>query len=115
MARLRQLLRAHGVELDAVRYCPHAPEAGCDCRKPGTRLLREAADDLRLSLPDSVMVGDKWLDVDAGLAVGAAGVLVRTGHGAVEAGLPRAPGSPPATRVCDDLAEAARWFLARHD
>lgn len=115
MARLREQLRAHGVELDAVRYCPHAPEAGCDCRKPGTRLLREVADDLRLSLPDSVMVGDKWLDVDAGLAARAAGVLVRTGHGAEEAARPRSPGSAPATLVCDDLAAAARWFLARHD
>ncbi len=113
MARLRQLLRAQGVELDAVRFCPHAPQAGCDCRKPGTRLLREAADDLRLSLPDSVMVGDKWIDVAAGQSARAAGVLVRTGHGVEELALERGAGATAADRVCDDLPAAVRWFLSR--
>jgi histidinol-phosphate phosphatase family protein len=113
MGRLRRLLRAEGVELDAVRHCPHAPEAGCDCRKPGARLLREAAEDLRLSLRDSVMVGDKWIDVEAGQAAGAAGVLVRTGHGIAELSLERGAGQRAADLVCDDLPAAARWFLAR--
>ena len=111
MARMRERLRAEGVELDAIRFCPHVPEAGCDCRKPGGRLLREAADDLRLSLRDSVMVGDRWLDVDAGRGVGAAGVLVRTGYGAGEERL--GADRPPADAVVDDLAAAARWFLDR--
>jgi len=113
MARLRRMLRAEGVELDAIRYCPHAPDAGCDCRKPGGLLLREAADDLRLSLRDSVMVGDKWIDVDAGRGVGAAGVLVRTGYGAGEerSAAQRAQPDP----VFDDLPAAARWFLDRAD
>lgn len=115
MARLRQLLRAEGVELDAVRFCPHAPEAACDCRKPGTRMLREAADDLRLSLVASAVVGDKWLDVDAGHAARAAGVLVRTGHGREEEGAVRAEGARPADLVCDDLPAAVRWFLAQQD
>jgi histidinol-phosphate phosphatase family protein len=114
MARLRALLRSEGVELDAVRHCPHAPDAGCDCRKPGARLLFEAAEDLRLSLPDSVMVGDKWIDVDAGHAAGAAGVLVRTGYGEEEARRARAPGARPADAVGADLAAAVQWFLARH-
>ena len=117
MARLRQLLRAEGVELDAVRYCPHAPDAGCECRKPGARLLLEAAEDLRLWLPDSVMVGDKWIDVEAGHAARAAGVLVRTGHGAAELAAlapdARAPGGSRAELVCEDLPAAVRWFLAR--
>ena len=112
MARVRVLLRARGVELDAVRYCPHAPEAGCDCRKPGTRLLREASDDLRLSLAHSAMVGDKWIDVEAGRAAGGVGVLVLTGHGGEEARLPRAA-EQGADAVCPDLASAVQWFLTR--
>ena len=114
MARLRALLRSEGVELDAVRYCPHPPEAGCDCRKPGARLLFEAADDLRLSLRDSVMVGDKWIDVEAGHAAGAAGVLVRTGYGEEESARPRAPGTRAAEAVCADVPAAVQWLLARH-
>lgn len=111
MARLRQLLRAEGVELDAVRFCPHAPDAGCDCRKPGGRLLRDAAHDLRISLRDSVMVGDRWIDVDAGRAAGATGVLVRTGYGREEEREGAAVGRTDP--VLDDLPAAARWFLDR--
>jgi histidinol-phosphate phosphatase family protein len=113
MARLRELLRAEGVELDAIRHCPHAPDAGCDCRKPGARLLREAAEDLRISLRDSVMIGDKTIDVDAGHAAGGAGVLVLTGHGAEEARAEPTPGAAPPEAVCADLAAAVQWFLAR--
>lgn len=112
MARLRQLLRAEGVELDAVRFCPHAPEAGCDCRKPGTRLLHEVADDLRLSLLASVMVGDKWIDVQAAQAARAEGVLVRTGHGAEEERQPP-EGGPVRARIADDLAAALQPWLAQ--
>jgi len=113
MARLRALLRAEGVELDAVRHCPHAPEAGCDCRKPRTLLLREAAEDLRLSLRDSIMVGDKWIDVEAGRGVGASTALVRTGHGLAELASGTGPGAAAPDLVCDDLPAAVRWFLGR--
>ena len=112
MARMRWLLRREGVELDAIRFCPHAPEAGCDCRKPEPRLLREVADDLQLSLVASAMVGDKWIDVEAGHAVRGAGVLVRTGHGREELARVRPDGVRPADGVFDDLPAAARWFLA---
>jgi histidinol-phosphate phosphatase family protein len=111
MARLRVLLRGHGVELDAVRFCPHAPDAGCACRKPGTRLFAEAAEDLRLSLASSVMVGDKRLDAEAGQAAGGMGLLVRTGYGRQEeAKEGRAPDA-----VFDDFAAAAAWILERYE
>lgn len=105
-----------GVRFDAVEYCPHHPDAvrpeyrkACDCRKPGSALPRavlgrfpaEAAGELWF-------VGDKGIDVEAGAAVGARTVLVRTGHGAQEEGrLP--PGS--ADFVADDLAAAADRIL----
>lgn len=112
MARLRTGLRGQGVELDGVYFCPHRPDAGCACRKPGTALLSLAAADLHLSLRDSVMVGDKLLDVETAHRAGAAGILVRTGYGRDEearAGdLGRAPDS-----VCDDLRAAAGWILER--
>lgn len=116
MARLRRELRMHGVELDAVFFCPHRPGAGCACRKPGIELLQRAAEDLRLSLKHSVMAGDKRLDAATGHAAGGKGLLVRTGYGRDEEtriGDEEFPVLPDA--VCDGLPEVARWFLARQD
>lgn len=114
MAALRVALRAEGVELDAITFCPHSPDEGCACRKPGTALLERAADDLLISLRDSVMIGDKRLDAATGQAAGGLGVLVRTGYGREEEALsgtapfPRAP-----DHVSDDLGAAVAWWLGR--
>jgi len=111
MGRLRILLRAEGAEPDAIYFCPHRPDADCPCRKPRPGLLERAADDLVLDLPSSVMIGDKRLDPATGHAAGAAGVLVRSGYGREEEkaeGQWRAPDA-----VCDDVAQAVRWFLDR--
>jgi histidinol-phosphate phosphatase family protein len=113
MARLRVLLRAQGVELDGVYFCPHRPEDGCACRKPGTRLLERAAADQQLSLARSVMVGDRRLDAATGRRAGARGVLVRTGYGREEEGALGAGDAADAPdHVCDGLREAAEWILA---
>jgi D-glycero-D-manno-heptose 1,7-bisphosphate phosphatase len=114
MGRLRARLRAHGVELDAIRFCPHRPDEGCACRKPGVRLIEEVSRDLRLAVRDSAMVGDKLLDVATGHNAGGAGVLVRTGYGRDEE--QRIGGgelSRPPDRVADDLASAAPWLIER--
>jgi D-glycero-D-manno-heptose 1,7-bisphosphate phosphatase len=42
----------------------------CDCRKPKPGLLLEAAKDLGLSLPSSVLIGDKRSDIEAARAAG---------------------------------------------
>ena len=115
MAALRVALRARGVELDAIYFCPHRPDDGCACRKPGTALLERAAADLQLSLPASVMIGDKRIDAEAGQRAGGSGVLVRTGHGRAEALATPAAGVRPPDHVADDLEDAARWVVARLD
>jgi histidinol-phosphate phosphatase family protein len=113
MAGLRRLLRGEGVELDAIYFCPHRPDEGCACRKPGTALLERAAEDQVLSLPSSMMAGDKRLDAATGQAAGGFGVLLRTGYGRDEEGrigdgeFPRAP-----DRVFDGLPQAAAWFVS---
>ncbi len=116
MARLRQLLRARGVELDGIYFCPHRPDAGCACRKPGIALLERAADDHQLALARSVMVGDKRIDARSGRRAGGVGVLLRTGYGRAEEREAQAgPAADAPDRVFDDLAEAARWIIARGD
>ncbi|AEY87532.1 dehydratase [Streptomyces hygroscopicus subsp. jinggangensis 5008] len=62
--------------LDTWVFCPHAPDAGCACRKPRPGLVHTAA--ARLGVPPSecLVIGDIAADVLAARAAGARGVLV---------------------------------------
>ncbi len=68
-AHLKFLLAEQGARLDAIYYCPHHPDAGCDCRKPRPGMLLRAAAEHNLDLSRSWMLGDKDDDVGAGVAV----------------------------------------------
>lgn len=59
-----------GVSFAGAYYCPHAPDAGCACRKPAPGMLLDAARDLGLDLAGSIMLGDKASDIAAGRAAG---------------------------------------------
>lgn len=82
-AHLRACLAAEGATLDAIYYCPHHPDGvvpelalHCGCRKPEPGMLLRAADELRLSLADSWLVGDILDDVEAGHRAGCRSILV---------------------------------------
>lgn len=113
---IAQRMAAGGARIDAFYYCRHHPDAvdaalrgPCDCRKPQPGLLRRAAADLGLDLGSSFIVGDRWQDLGAGQAVGARGVLVRTGVGRdQEHGT---DGRVAGAVIVDDLAAAAAWIL----
>lgn len=136
-ARLKDMLAAQGAPLDGIMYCPHAPEDGCACRKPGTGLALQAVRQwpclnlkARLAAGRVVMVGDNPCDVMLGHALGGKAVLVRTGGGAaLEARLAAALAAGPCARsdgekagstpeecclpphyVADGLDDAARWI-----
>ena len=81
---LRGELARYDARLDAVYFCPHHPETGCECRKPRPGMLLRAEQELGISLVDSYVIGDRYLDVDAAHAAGAKSVLVMTGHGRAE-------------------------------
>ena len=74
---LREHLSSQGVQLAGVYHCPHHPMGSvpglaidCDCRKPAPGMLLQAARELGLSLPDSLLVGDKASDIEAARAAG---------------------------------------------
>lgn len=80
-ARLGELLGAQHTAIDAFYYCPHAPEAGCRCRKPGVELFERAERDLGLARAGSAIIGDRGLDIEAGERLGLLTVLVPSlGH-----------------------------------
>jgi D-glycero-D-manno-heptose 1,7-bisphosphate phosphatase len=106
--RLRSLLGQEGASLDGVYYCPHHPDDGCPCRKPEPGMLQMAAEELRVDLPLSYMVGDKADDIKTIHRVGGRGILVLTGYGREE--LEVWVGGPP-DFVAQDLLEATYWIL----
>jgi D-glycero-D-manno-heptose 1,7-bisphosphate phosphatase len=81
---LQAELARHGARLDAIYFCPHHPEAGCDCRKPQPGMLRQAEKELDIDLTSSYVVGDKYIDIEAAYSVGAKSILVLTGYGSNE-------------------------------
>lgn len=74
-ARFVELFAARGVTFTGAYYCPHAPDAGCRCRKPAPGLIEQAMQELDLDVGASVMVGDKTSDLECGRAAGCARVL----------------------------------------
>lgn len=102
-ARLYELLANEGVRLDGIYVCPHHPDEGCPCRKPGLGLMEEAAREFEFDPRESFVVGDKAIDVEFGRRAGATTLLVRTGYGAA---VEREGGAKP-DYVVDDLVQAA--------
>lgn len=76
-ARMSEALAARGAALDALYYCPHPPDAGCQCRKPRPGMLEEAMRTLEVAASDTVYVGDRLTDVEAAGAAGCRSVLIR--------------------------------------
>lgn len=65
------LLAAHPeARLDAIYYCLHATEDGCDCRKPKPGMFLRAQAELHLDMPASVAIGDAPRDCEAALLAG---------------------------------------------
>jgi D-glycero-D-manno-heptose 1,7-bisphosphate phosphatase len=101
--RMLDQLRAQGVRLEGIYFCPHLPGDGCGCRKPRTGLVEQAAEQLRFDASRSFVVGDATSDIELGRAIGATTLLVRTGYGAET----QAQARTPADYVVKDLHEAA--------
>jgi len=93
-----EIERAGGL-VAAVYTCTHAPEEGCDCRKPAPGLVRRAVSDSGIPPAATLVVGDDVRDLEAAHAAGVDAALVLTGkgHNAI-ARLPR-----ESTAVYDDL------------
>lgn len=110
--RMHKALAEVGARVDAVFFCPHAPEEACDCRKPAPGLFLEICRRFG-ALPEQVMAaGDSVRDAQAAAAAGCQPHLILSGKSSAcrDDGLPE--GLPPATRVHRDLQAFADWVLA---
>ena len=120
---LQIALRQEGAYIDKFYYCPHHPNEGiepyrqvCNCRKPATGMLLQAARDLNIDLIRSYLVGDRFNDMEAGKKIGVRGILVKTGFGQ---GLLQDDGPDEATPenkpdfIAADILEAVKWILSQ--
>lgn len=79
--RLRALVKDAGGDLDRIVYCPHHPDAGCECRKPAPGLYKQLSRQYGVPLDGVPIVGDSERDLEAARAVNARPILVLTGKG----------------------------------
>lgn len=102
-------LEKAGARLDAIYYCPHHPEEGCECRKPKPTLLLQAASDLAIDLGQSYVIGDREMDMEMGRRGGCRASLL-VWEGGEEAGHGRLEDRP----TFGSVLEAVRWLI-RHE
>jgi len=107
-AHMRSTIEEAGGTLAGIYYCPHLPDAGCECRKPRVGLLRQVERELECSLAGVPFVGDRLSDIEAADVVGARPILVRTGTG----GLTERSLGGRAIEVFADLRSAARALVS---
>ncbi|MDG4719202.1 MULTISPECIES: D-glycero-alpha-D-manno-heptose-1,7-bisphosphate 7-phosphatase [Thalassospira] len=109
------LLAREQASVQGVFYSPYHEKGEGEyrrqstCRKPEPGMLLAAAEEFAISLPKSVLVGDRVNDVRAGHAAGTRAIMVRTGHGAKETTFAEAS---EADLITDDLAAAVDEILA---
>jgi D-glycero-D-manno-heptose 1,7-bisphosphate phosphatase len=113
--KMNQLLAKQGGRIDAVFFCPHAPDEGCLCRKPLPGLLELIGERYGVRMADVPVVGDSLRDLQAGAALGCPTHLVRSGKAArldpleIDALCRHVPG----TVVHADLAAFADYLIQR--
>lgn len=118
-AKMHKQLAAVGARIDAVFFCPHAPEDGCDCRKPAPGLFAQVGARYGVPLSGVPAVGNALRHVQAGASAGCPAHLLLTGqsehlrNGQGEVPSSPIPGLPNGTQVHLDLTAFADWLLAQ--
>ncbi|MES2842651.1 MAG: D-glycero-beta-D-manno-heptose 1,7-bisphosphate 7-phosphatase [Pseudomonadota bacterium] len=122
-AKMHRQLAAAGARVEAVFFCPHAPDEGCSCRKPLPGLFKQIGDRFGVSLATVPAAGNALRHVRAAAVAGCPAHLLltgqsehlrgRVGHGSGGDLSALAPDLPPGTHVHDDLGAFADWLLAQ--
>lgn len=111
-AKMHTMLAAVGGRIDAVFYCPHAPEDACNCRKPAPGLFEQIAERYGLDLSGMPTAGDSVRDLVAGAAVGCKTHLVLTGKAEIYRHRALPEDLPANTQVHQTLMDFANHLVA---
>jgi heptosyltransferase-2 len=110
--KLKCLLDGAGVTLDAIYFCPHHPDDGCECRKPNRGMIDQAVRECGVTLDHSYLIGDHSRDIELAQRVGVRSILVTTGVvSPQDAERLKASGPAPAW-IASSLADAVDWLLS---
>ena len=114
-AYMNRKLIEQGGRIDAVFFCPHTPEEGCDCRKPLPGMLLDIGRRYGTPLAGVPLVGDTLRDLQAAQAAGCEPHLVLSGRaaGLDDATLERYVQQVPHTVVHDSLGAFAEHLMRR--
>lgn len=115
--QLETLLGEKGVYVDDILFCPHHPDKGypgenpayklpCDCRKPGTGLIKQCEGKYHIDLSQSWMVGDTTTDIQTGKNAGLRTVLLKTGEAGKDGKY-----DVEADFLADDLLDAVKYIF----
>jgi D-glycero-D-manno-heptose 1,7-bisphosphate phosphatase len=63
-----------------IKVCYHDDADGCHCRKPLPGLILDAAHEYNIDLSKSIMIGDRWKDIDAGKQAGCQTIWINRGY-----------------------------------
>jgi D-glycero-D-manno-heptose 1,7-bisphosphate phosphatase len=107
---LKGELAKDGAQIDAMYYCPHHPEEGCECRKPRPGMIERAKRKFDLDLSFSFIVGDTINDLETGHNIGCKTVLVLTGYGKRELNEQENWSLQP-DFIAQDLLDAVMWII----
>ncbi|PXW99505.1 D-alpha,beta-D-heptose 1,7-bisphosphate phosphatase [Sphaerotilus hippei] len=112
--KMNERLATLGGRIDAVFFCPHAPEDDCDCRKPLPGLFTQIGERYGVDLRSVPAVGDTLRDLQASAAAGCKPHLVLTGKsgGLDDAGIEAMRQRVPGLVVHADLATFADQLLS---
>ena len=74
-------LKKGSIDIKKIYHCPHKKEESCDCRKPSTKYIEEAAKEFDIDIKNSWVIGDHLHDIEMGVKANCRNVYMLTGHG----------------------------------
>jgi D-glycero-D-manno-heptose 1,7-bisphosphate phosphatase len=116
---LLKILETKGAKIDGIYYCPHHPEGNppyrinCSCRKPSPGMILKAVKDLNINLGRSVVIGDKFSDIQTAQRLHIPGILLLTGYGREELQHQKDKWHRPPDYIASNLIEAITWWFTR--
>ena len=107
-------VESQGGKISDIFFCPHLPDAGCDCRKPAPGLIYQAQKKHDIDLSTATMIGDSARDIECAHQAGCGRtILVKTGNSRQAQQILSEKDLHP-DYGAQDLYDAARWLIGAY-